>query len=331
MSAKNTASGRKAIQPLNDTAFPLISVIILTYKDQDAVYRTLDTVFRQDYPNLELIVSDDASGEQDRQQIEDYIMRHKRGNLSVFKVIRNESNLGTVAHANKAARISKGTFVKFLSCGDGFYSDHAVTQLYEFAAACPQPVVTSVSAVCSRDFHKTYYLYPSKRHVRMLRQTKPEKLFSKLAVLNKVSAVGALFRRRFFDEGGFDERYRYLEDWPLWLKLTRAGMPVPCLEAVTTYYAVGGISSKSGNAYASPLLLDDMIRCYELEILPYIKRISKFKRYMITYRYKRLTGNEGRSLPQKIAFTAYYLPPVLFYFMKKLMKSLYVKLKGDQR
>lgn len=329
MSAKNTASGQKAIQPLNDTAVPLISVIILTYKDQDAVYRTLDTVFSQDYPNIELIVSDDASGEQDRQQIEDYIMLHKRGNLDGFKVIRNESNLGTVAHANKAARISKGTFIKFISCGDGFYSGHALTQLYEFAEACPQPVVTSVSAVCSRDFHKTYYLYPSKRHVRMLRQTKPEKLFSKLTVLNKVSAVGALFQRRFFDEGGFDERYRYLEDWPLWLKLTRAGTPIPCLEAVTTFYSVGGISSKSGNAYASPLLLDDMIRCYELEILPYINKIGIFNKYIITYRYRQLRRHKGWSLLQKIAFMACYWPLEFFYYMKKLLKYLYMKLKGD--
>ena len=41
-----------------DNNLPLISVIILTYKQQNYLFDTIKSVLEQDYPSLELILSD---------------------------------------------------------------------------------------------------------------------------------------------------------------------------------------------------------------------------------------------------------------------------------
>ena len=43
---------------------PLVSIVVLTYNSSDYVLETLDSIKCQDYPNLELIVSDDGSNDE---------------------------------------------------------------------------------------------------------------------------------------------------------------------------------------------------------------------------------------------------------------------------
>lgn len=46
---------------MNKTEDELISISILTYRNYRYLYEALESVFSQDYSNIELIVSDDGS------------------------------------------------------------------------------------------------------------------------------------------------------------------------------------------------------------------------------------------------------------------------------
>ena len=46
---------------------------MLTYKKFDYLYEALDSVFIQDYPNIEIIIGDDCSPEFPRKEIDQYI------------------------------------------------------------------------------------------------------------------------------------------------------------------------------------------------------------------------------------------------------------------
>ena len=39
----------------------MVSIILLSYKNLDGVYETLDSIFIQNYPELEIIISDDGT------------------------------------------------------------------------------------------------------------------------------------------------------------------------------------------------------------------------------------------------------------------------------
>ena len=57
MNAESMKNGQDIIQHLNNNEQnPLISVVVMTYKNQNCLYTTLDTILNQNYPNIELII-----------------------------------------------------------------------------------------------------------------------------------------------------------------------------------------------------------------------------------------------------------------------------------
>ncbi len=277
---------------------------------------------------MELIVSDDASGALDRDSISEYIEKNKKPNLVSYLINENKRNLGTVAHANFAVSLTGGEFIRFAACGDGFFGKDALTRLYLFAEKHKVPVVTSKSGVCSHGFSRIYYYFPDSRRVNVINRRKPADLYKVIAVSNIISSAGTLYRRSFFSEnGGFNEAYRYLEDLPTWLRLLRNGIPIPCLEEATTYYAVDGVSSRDGNAFKSELLRPDLIKCYEEEILPYLERFSFIKRKMIRYQYDKLKSFGSMSRFAKVRFFLVYFPFEIYGKAKSLLKRLLKSVK----
>ncbi|MBQ3865751.1 MAG: glycosyltransferase, partial [Clostridia bacterium] len=39
----------------------VISVIIISYREFSFIYETLDSIFKQDYPSIQIVVTDDCS------------------------------------------------------------------------------------------------------------------------------------------------------------------------------------------------------------------------------------------------------------------------------
>lgn len=271
---------------------PLVSVIVLTYRNQDRLFQTLSTILEQDYPNIELLISDDASGIQNSKAISDWLEQNTAKHFTRIIIRCNAHNLGTVAHANLVAGLCEGTYLHFLPCGDGFCRPDALSCHIRFAEQMGSMVTTSQAFVSDEAFKKIYYLFPSDRRANLLSRKSPKQLYQVLCKKNIICAVATMFRKDFFLRGGFDPAYRYLEDWPAWLHLTREGFAIPCLHETTVYYVLSGISSENGNAYTSPRLLADMRLCHEKEIFPFLPRIPWNERLCLRYRYAGLqTGS----------------------------------------
>ena len=322
MYAESMKSGQNIIQHLNNRdQRQLISIVVMTYKNQSGIYKTLDTIFNQNYPNIELIISDDASGQQDIKAIREYINKNKKKNISSYRILCNEYNLGTVKHLNKMQQLCNGKYIKFLPCGDGFINPDSLEELFKFISAHNYILATSKSIVCNSDFSEIYYEFPGKRRTMLINSSDASKLNSILRRNNIISAVGVIFDRIFFERYSFDEKYVYLEDLPLWLKITREGITIPCLDKNVVYYSVGGVSSEDGNAYSSKILRDDMITCYENEIIPYIGKYDFLSRYLIMSRYEKLKYYSSFSMKDKVWFQIKYLPIERYLWFKYIIKN----------
>ena len=66
---------------------PLISVVTLTYKKFDYIYKAIDSVLNQTYPYVEYIISDDGSPNFPQNEIEDYVSNRKGKNIIKFSII----------------------------------------------------------------------------------------------------------------------------------------------------------------------------------------------------------------------------------------------------
>ena len=90
----------------------LVSINILTYNAQDLIESCLESVLKQNYANIEILIIDNASSDNTLRQI----TRHRKQNAKFpMRVIENKKNLGFTAGHNQGIRKSNGEYVLCLN------------------------------------------------------------------------------------------------------------------------------------------------------------------------------------------------------------------------
>lgn len=116
---------------------PKVSILIPTYGQQDFISSAISSALAQSYPNLEVIVVDDASPDQTAEKVAAY--RDPR-----LRYIRNTQNLGRVKTYRRALyELATGEWVVNLD-GDDFYIDSDfISKAMELAYSEPGIVIVS--------------------------------------------------------------------------------------------------------------------------------------------------------------------------------------------
>lgn len=94
-----------------------VSVIIANYNNEQYLKECIESVLRQDYKNIELIVVDDASTDNSREIIKYFEDIDKR-----VKGVFLDKNNGVSNARNVGAEFSSGTYLSFLD-SDDFYNN----------------------------------------------------------------------------------------------------------------------------------------------------------------------------------------------------------------
>ena len=89
---------------------PEVSVILISYNEEDYIHKSINNILDQSFRNLEIIVIDDHSTDKTFDKI--ISISDKR-----LKIIRNEKNLGPVISRNKGILMAKGKYI-FFTDGD---------------------------------------------------------------------------------------------------------------------------------------------------------------------------------------------------------------------
>ncbi|MDR2456994.1 MAG: glycosyltransferase family 2 protein [Clostridiales Family XIII bacterium] len=92
---------------------PLISVIIPVYNAEEYLSSCVDSVTRQTYKNLEIIVIDDKSVDHSMDIIERKSEKDNR-----IKIIRNEKNKGLYLSRKRGIKEAKGKYISFIDADD---------------------------------------------------------------------------------------------------------------------------------------------------------------------------------------------------------------------
>lgn len=147
---------------MNENRYPLATLVVFFYRQEQFVQDTVTGALAQTYPNLEIIFSDDCSPDGTFEAIQ----RAVQGYNGPHKLIlnRNSTNLGLVPHVNKLLfDLSHGDFI-FLNGGDDISMPERVSWAMDYFQA--NPSITAVTgsyltidkngketgkAVCERD------------------------------------------------------------------------------------------------------------------------------------------------------------------------------------
>lgn len=107
---------------------PSVTLILLTYNQEDFVEDAVKSVIKQDYENLEVIISDDNSVDKTFKIISDTIKLTSSGKNIILN--RNEKNLGLTAHFNKVLRMANGEII-VVAAGDDISLPNRVARSVE--------------------------------------------------------------------------------------------------------------------------------------------------------------------------------------------------------
>ncbi len=92
---------------------PLVSIGVPVYNEEQYLSLTLDSLLSQDYPNLELIFSDNASTDHTREICQEYVNKDSR-----VQYHRMETNVGAVKNFNFAFHQARGKYFMWAGAHD---------------------------------------------------------------------------------------------------------------------------------------------------------------------------------------------------------------------
>ena len=224
----------------------LFTVIIPCYKNSIFLTSCIDSVLKQSYPQIEIIVCEDCGGGFDVDYYQDYIANHKKTNIKQFCVYSNPENYGTVKNINCALKQSHGYFVKIIASDDALMTPDALVKVaLEFEKTDAECLLSDV-LLCDEQLHSVSKAKSA--FLKNINKMSATECFKRLCVRNRINAVGVFFKKSFFDANGlFDEKYKLLEDWPTWLRIYDRGDRIYYYPFIATKrrMAVGVVSNNN--------------------------------------------------------------------------------------
>jgi len=244
-----------------------VSIVILCYRRFQYVYSAIQSALNQNYPNIELIVSDDGSDDFPKEKIKNYIENNKNENISNVIIRQETQNSGTVKHLNHAFSISSGTYVCALA-GDDIYSDQYVISRYVEGFKNAEEncyIEMAQTAMYDNDLEKLdgYFLQPDIQRMLHHEDYKYE-LFNALVMAPYLPSVSTFFKKEFFDKfGKFDENYKLIEDYPMHLRLAKEGYIIHYENFIAVNHRHGGISHGNVGGISKSMLFyyNDSKKC----------------------------------------------------------------------
>lgn len=257
----------------------LVSVIICCYKNYNVLGRAVQSVLIQDYPRIELYIADDHSDFFNEYSLLKMIEKEKGENLESVIIRRNPINLGTVKNIKSAVESIKGDFYITLGADDAFFSETVISDFMSVCQVHPDAQwMCGKAAMTSPDLKTIYRYFPEADDIPFLEERNAENLFSRWCRKSFVVTPAMCFKKGLMDQvGGYDDKsYRYMEDWPLILRLLRKGIMPYYINTVVLSHSMNGISNNNGEngIKIRKTFLEEKYHMFRTEVDPYIDRLT---------------------------------------------------------
>ncbi|SMO49968.1 alpha-1,3-rhamnosyltransferase [Saccharicrinis carchari] len=314
----------------------LVSVVVVTYNSSAFVVETLDSIANQSWGEIELIITDDCSLDDTVSICKKWLTR----NGHVFtrtEMVEADKNTGVPANVNRGLAKVTGQWACF-PAGDDSLKPDCIKLNMEWIASNPE-VKVLLSKVdvfqdvfCNDNFLNRIPGKPFSPKSIMAPSRNVESQYRMLLVSDRIHYTPSLFihTQTLRSVGGFDEEYTLLEDYPLWLNLTKNGIRLHFMDKATVNYRKHkkAINNNEKKNLINPNFFknESFRRAYTYPNLPLDVRWSQRYIWFVSNLFKlrlfRANTNFNSSL-HYILIT--YLNPFKYYITIK--KSLFPQLK----
>ena len=262
----------------------LISVLIPCYNHEKFIADCLDSLIAQSYPNIELLIIDDASVDRSWDVIKSYERQLKCRFVNLV-LERNSKNLGLTHNLNKLVQLAKGDIIKVLA-SDDFLDVHyfeAVNGLY--LEKTPDLIMTNAFLVKEESTFREPKIirefYPSNPFDTLGRK----RLFESIFKVNFLCAPSISLNKRLYEQYGMYDESLSVEDFDYWLNITKDDS-IRCAycEEPLVFYRQNECSMSSsfkGNNYENRMIkMHDNCMMTMLKYKQYLSK-NKYNLYML--------------------------------------------------
>lgn len=200
---------------------PLVSIIIPCYNHEKFINDCVESILRQNYDNIELIVSDDCSSDNSFDLFASN--RNRLEQKCVNTIIKqNETNLGLTGNINSMLDMVNGKYVKLIASDDIMFPN-AIAEFVEYMERNPEVGVVVSNGVrileesSVDDIRKIEVIYTEAPRIDS------NISFEMLYMGNYFFAPGAFVRADIYDKYGKYDESIAIEDWEYWLRLVSLG------------------------------------------------------------------------------------------------------------
>jgi glycosyltransferase involved in cell wall biosynthesis len=204
----------------------LVSVIIPVFNAEKYIEETINSVIAQTYPHIELIVVNDGSTDGSKALLEAY-----GDKLSLYSI----KNQGVSFARNLAIKHAQGEWIAFIDADDIWSPDKLSEQLKSLGG-------------CEWSHTDSYYIGDGQSGLTKRSDLSCQvggMIFDDLVVENFITTSTVLIKQSLFlSQGGFDEDMEALEDWKLWLTLSKDHKLSFCSRPLAQYRVYDGSTSR---------------------------------------------------------------------------------------
>ena len=211
---------------MGNKKFPLVSVAIITYNQKEFLRRCLDSIVDQDYPNIEIVVSDDGSTD----GTEAMLRKYSATSVRPFVLRFAEENMGITKNSNQAHFACTGKYIAWMG-GDDLMLPGKISSQVRYMEANPN------CSICYHDLDvfdsgsdATLYFLSKK--------VKPRngdiRIYIKHGCFN--GACSSMVRRSETPLSGFNELLPVASDWLYWVESLSSGGTIDYIDRVLGRY-----------------------------------------------------------------------------------------------
>lgn len=106
---------------------PLISIIVPFFNVEQYIGSCIESIFKQDYKNIELILIDDCGSDNSRKIVEEYLQ--KAPTYIDYRILKHPHNKGLSAARNTGTRVAHGDYILYVDSDDRLFPDSVSSML----------------------------------------------------------------------------------------------------------------------------------------------------------------------------------------------------------
>ena len=235
---------------------PKVSIIIPIYNTSDFLESCLNSIAKQSYKNLEVILIDDGSTDTSSQIADNFAKKDSR-----FKVI-HQKNQGQSAARNAGLKIASGDYISFIDSDDIIDKDFITKLLMPFDA--PELVLS----ICGFSRHflntdQTENLYLSPMAQKSPKETNTAYILKLMTIDGRLySSVNKLYLAKYAKKCRFDQELNFAEDTKYvlnYLKVAKSADFAFISEPLYTY----NFGTKTSTINSSSLIWQNWQKSYQ--------------------------------------------------------------------